>query len=284
MTFRFKDHVRPYYLEEPFDFCVFRPAALLLLKVLYPTPITPNQVSWFALLVAAVSGHYLSLGTRAGFLLGGIGILVFSVLDCADGMLARMKKNNGIMGEALDMFVDIMASISFFVGLSVGLTKTFAWSHYWFLPILSGIVIMVHASIYQFYKKRFCFHRDGAGTVLEDHLAKFRAYRDQIREEGGHYFDRVLLFIHLTFHKPQENAADVGGPYFSPEYVEKNRATLPLWAITAGSSHLGILGFALVFDQLKFFFAFSLFLSQLILIISSVAQAATAKQLGRIAS
>jgi phosphatidylglycerophosphate synthase len=282
MTLRWREHIRPYHLEEPFDFFVFRPAALAVLNVLYRTPVTPNQVSIFAMFVAFASGYCLSLGTSAGFFAGGAGILVFSVLDCCDGMLARIRKNNGILGEPLDMFVDIVATISFFSGLAIGLARKVEFGHFWYFAILSGLVIMVHAGIYQYFKKKFCYHRDGGDNAISDHLAKFRAHRDEVREKGGHYFDRLLIWLMLTINKSHEIAPGKAIAA-DPGYVERHRATLPFWALTGGSTHLGILGVTLLLDRLEIFFFFSLGLAQVCLLMAFAAQTAVAKQIRKLA-
>ena len=86
---------------------VCRPPAAVLVWVLKGTPITPNQVTFLATLVA--------LGSAALFILlpgwwGAIvAALVFElsfVLDCVDGQLARLKKTASKIGHHLDFLMD----------------------------------------------------------------------------------------------------------------------------------------------------------------------------------
>ena len=85
------DGVVSRYLNRPLS----RPAA----RALAHTPVTPNAVTGFTLLLACVAGAALALGWNVA---GGVGIQLVSVIDGVDGELARLKNMATRFGEVFD--------------------------------------------------------------------------------------------------------------------------------------------------------------------------------------
>ncbi|HWA77633.1 MAG TPA: CDP-alcohol phosphatidyltransferase family protein [Polyangiaceae bacterium] len=86
---------------------VCRPIAAVLVDGLKNTRVTPNQITMSALVVATVAS--LILLAVPGWLGLVLGILVFEfsyVLDCADGMLARLRGTASPTGHLLDFLMD----------------------------------------------------------------------------------------------------------------------------------------------------------------------------------
>ena len=79
--------------DETLTLYILRPIAFIIVKLLYPTNVTPNQVSYTAILFGLISAFFFSLGTLTGFLVGGLLYFFILILDCVDGMIARLKKN-----------------------------------------------------------------------------------------------------------------------------------------------------------------------------------------------
>ena len=71
------------------------------------TPITPNQVSFLAIAIAAASCGVL-IGWRdfTGLLVAGLGLQLAYVVDCVDGQLARVKQQSSPVGALLDFMLD----------------------------------------------------------------------------------------------------------------------------------------------------------------------------------
>ena len=49
--------------------------------------------------------------------------LLFNVLDCSDGQLARIKKNGTSVGRLLDGIADYIAAIAIYAGIAIGYTN-----------------------------------------------------------------------------------------------------------------------------------------------------------------
>jgi len=104
----------------PFDRYLIRPPASVIVKVVFATSITPNQLtltSFFFALLAAMA----FLGARPSyFALGGVLALVSTIFDAADGMLARAKGMTSRYGAFLDLFLDRVADFAVLTGASFG--------------------------------------------------------------------------------------------------------------------------------------------------------------------
>jgi phosphatidylglycerophosphate synthase len=86
---------------------VCRPVAAVVVHAVAGTRVTPNQITLAALVVALASAALLVvLPGHAGLV---VAIVVFElsyVLDCADGMLARLRKVQSVQGHLFDFLMD----------------------------------------------------------------------------------------------------------------------------------------------------------------------------------
>ncbi len=90
----------------------FLPAAQLLVSL----QISPNQVSWASLAFGFAAGACLSVG-HFGF--AAVCAALSGVLDCLDGMVARITDTASETGELLDATVDRYAEFFFLAGLII---------------------------------------------------------------------------------------------------------------------------------------------------------------------
>ena len=252
----YKKHVKPFWQEEFFDYMFYRPLAFLVVRGTYSLPLVPNHFSILALSTALISGCCLAIGGTAGFVYGGIGILLFGVWDCCDGMLARMKGNGGRYGEFVDMLVDVLSAFCFYGGLAWGLRET--GNLYPGLVVASGGILALHAGVYNFYKKQFIFYTRGnpRGRLEE------REHLERLRGESEAVWDRFLLGAFLLFARLQKREGSIV-LYNVEDYVKRNKGTLFLWGAIAGSGHLFLLACSLVARRVELYFGFALVFANL---------------------
>lgn len=102
---------------------VCRPIAAVLVHALRGSRVTPNQVTLAALVVAGVSAVLLlALPGRAGLV---VAIVVFElsyVLDCADGMLARLRNQQSVQGHLFDFLMDELKAFAILGAAAVRLS------------------------------------------------------------------------------------------------------------------------------------------------------------------
>ncbi len=93
-----------------------RPLSRPMARGLRPTPLTPNQVTAFTLLLAIAAGAMVAAGWNIA---GGIAIQAVSVIDGVDGELARLKDRATRFGGVFDAVTDRYADAVMLAGMTV---------------------------------------------------------------------------------------------------------------------------------------------------------------------
>jgi phosphatidylglycerophosphate synthase len=93
-----------------------RPLSRPVARGLRPTPLTPNQVTTFTLLLAIAAGAMVAAGWNIA---GGIAIQAVSVIDGVDGELARLKDRATRFGGVFDAVTDRYADAIMLAGMTV---------------------------------------------------------------------------------------------------------------------------------------------------------------------
>jgi len=83
-----------------------RPAASLIVRALLKTKVTPNQVTLASFFIGLAGAGCFALATREAFIAGGLLAEMSSIVDCADGMLARARGTSNEFGGYLDLLLD----------------------------------------------------------------------------------------------------------------------------------------------------------------------------------
>src|SRR5437660_420590 len=97
----YKKSLKMVEVEEYFDLFFYRPLAFLLVKTVYRTSITPNQLTITAIIVGLLSGFTFARGPHY-WALGAVLFALYNIIDCSDGQLARIKKNGTHAGRIVD--------------------------------------------------------------------------------------------------------------------------------------------------------------------------------------
>lgn len=180
-------------VEEPIDLALHRPLAFGLAKAAFPTPLTPNQLTVLSMvlgvagglvLYASGSGRAIGLTPIAGHVVGAAALFLAAVVDCSDGMLARMRKTSSELGRMLDGAADSVTSLAATLG-SVAVMM-----HFYTRPservavvVLSALTVYTsqfHTSGYDFYKNvylRMTVPGNREGEDLEDASLRWEAAR-----------------------------------------------------------------------------------------------------------
>ena len=114
-----------------------RRAAALLVKAVYRTRVTPNQLTWISAIAGVISGALFAQGEPAAFVAAGIAAQLSSIIDGADGMLARARGQCSSYGSHLDLFLDRIIDFSIFAGIALGAGRHFQVPHLLTLGLLA---------------------------------------------------------------------------------------------------------------------------------------------------
>jgi hypothetical protein len=111
--------------DQLFNVYVMRPLAAVLVAIVAPTRVTPNQLTLVNLVVFVVAAVMLvAMPTYTGGL-AAVAVLELSYcFDCADGMLARYKKIASKAGHLFDFFTDELKAVLLVSALGVRMWRT----------------------------------------------------------------------------------------------------------------------------------------------------------------
>jgi phosphatidylglycerophosphate synthase len=120
---------------------VCRPLGAVVVAAVQETRITPNQVTLASLVVATLSvGILLAVPGWAGLVLGAVVFELSYVLDCADGMLARLRNLQSTQGHLFDFLMDELKAFAVLGACSVRLWAERGYDAGYLLVGILGLV------------------------------------------------------------------------------------------------------------------------------------------------
>ena len=256
----YKSSLKMIWVEETIDLLFYRPIAFILVKLVYNTRITPDDLTLAAIITGISSGIVLAFGSSSTATAGGLLLFLFVVLDCSDGQLARLKGSGTKIGRLLDGIADYTVTAAVYIGIAVGYSKAPGQPAF-MVPLLalSGASIILHSALVDYYRTRFLNIVRHSDNSFNDGMTEFRrAYQDT----KGHIRKlpvRVIIFIYLLYSKIQRRVIGVkkidrNYSYSPEEYFVKNRVIIKFWLLIGPSSIRTSLIVCTLFERFDIFF------------------------------
>ena len=98
--------------------------SIRLTSLLIKTPITPNQITLFTILLGFLSGIFFSLGNYWFSLIAVLLLPLYLILDAVDGEIARYKKMSSSDGDFIDGVAHLILAPTIYSGITIGVFKT----------------------------------------------------------------------------------------------------------------------------------------------------------------
>lgn len=233
----YKSSLKKIEVEEIFDLYFYRPLAFLLVKGVYHTSITPNQLTVISMVFGVIGGFFYSVGTHHAFIIGAILILLYNVFDCSDGQLARLKKNGTAVGRILDGIADYLVSVAVYFGIAFGYANTSSNpTLWWIITAAAGFSNALQAGLLDFYRTRYLDYVLNRASVLDEGIKIFKDEFERLKNVKGRYFDKAVIWIYLKYSHIQQKVTDPkteeekNKPEISSkEYEKNNRWLIHLW-------------------------------------------------------
>lgn len=149
-----------FYADEIINIYLLRPLASILVWLVYPTRITPNQITVAAILVGFVAAWLYSLSTPTATALAGLSITLKDILDDADGQLARAKELYSRRGRFLDSIGDFLVNVAVFSVITWVVYQQIPSGTTILLGVLSLLGITLRVSYHVFYQVSFLHRED----------------------------------------------------------------------------------------------------------------------------
>lgn len=114
---------------------------------------TPNQITYFNIVVGFSSGFIAALGTPLSLFLAALILQIASILDGVDGEVAKLTKTSSQWGQWLDSISDNGTLASFLIGTTVGLGKLYPSSPILALSLLTfGSFLLIIGTMLTFLR------------------------------------------------------------------------------------------------------------------------------------
>ena len=222
-------------IEEYLDLFFYRPLAFILVKIIYPTNITPNQLTITAIFVGLISGFVYATGLPNSCIYGALLFMLYNIIDCSDGQLARLKKNGSHAGRIIDGIADYLATAAVFVGLGVGhFDKNYSLGLWWLLLVLAAISNIIQSAMVDYYRNRFLDYVLQRKSTFEEDLDSFRDEYNAIKDKKDMWLDRWIIRTYFKYSALQDKLTSKkrGEKLFKAtpeEYYKKNKTIAKFW-------------------------------------------------------
>lgn len=245
-----------YAIEEPVNYYFNRPLADVLVRFFAKyTPVTPNQVTFAAIIVGVAAGFLLTPGINPWLFAGALLFQFSQILDCVDGQLARLTGNSSDFGRLLDGAGDYIVAIAIWGGTIYGMQHSLTQQilHtiiptslplFWTVMGLAFISIAVHSLYYDFIKTKFgTILKSGRDQTEEEHREQFSKYRDKQLST----IQKMMVSVYKGYSKAQRALGT--GSFSKIDYtLEERQAVLReyrslfrLWSWLGPNSHFTVI-------------------------------------------
>jgi hypothetical protein len=240
----YKNSLKSIEIEEILDLIFYRPLAFLFVKTIYKTNLTPNQITGLALLFGLVADLFLASGNYFSLVIAAIFLIIYDVLDCADGQLARLKRNGTPVGRIIDGVADYIVTIFAYIGIGVGYAASAESPQiWWFLVIAAGLSNAFHAISVDYFRNRFLDNTQERANVLQDGLEEFREEYERLKTMPGKNFQKIIIRLYLRYSSIQSNVgSNQPEKNFNPKkYYSANKIIIHLWTYLGPTTQLTFL-------------------------------------------
>ncbi len=145
-------------VDELIDLYFHRPVAYMLLRPWEHASWrpTPNQFTLTGGAIGLLAAAVVMVATEGSLLWPLAAFLMFfaNILDCCDGMIARLTGQASTRGMLLDGMIDFIVGVSFWLAMSIRTAPDWGL---WTIPAALSIVlsILIHTGLYDHMRLRF---------------------------------------------------------------------------------------------------------------------------------
>jgi phosphatidylglycerophosphate synthase len=242
--------------EEFLDLVLYRPLAMIFVRLVHRTPMTPNGVTFLSFVAGIIAAWYFAQGTAAPLFLAGLWYAAANVLDCSDGQLARLQGSGTPLGRLVDGVVDWAISVAVFSGVAIGLQRLTGDTSVWYPVVGAGVSSALHAFMFDLHQQQFIATVRGQRNFVERELDVMRPELSRLNQSGGNPIRRLFLTIYVAYLDGQlrSRSSKLKGHQYSAEiYRARNKRVMRFWTLLGPTTNRTLLVVAGLVNNLWIF-------------------------------
>jgi len=282
----FRELLKSRDVEDPVNVWVHRPLAYGFVRTIFHTRITPNMVTFLAMLVGLAAGAFILLGISSppALIAGGALLWISAILDGADGFLARAKGLQSQFGRALDGAADAVVAIA-----TVFPTFIYLWLKHEdpiHLVVMFPTIYLAlnHMVFYDYYKESYLREtRVEAGGEGDDSAS----LKKRVAKLDGHpwIIRFAMKWVLLPYTISGERLVRLTNPSAGRDAMRYRRTEetaalyrkhhwgpMQLWALISLAPHSYLMALAIMFDRIDLYLWFRLVGANVILVAALIWQ------------
>jgi phosphatidylglycerophosphate synthase len=278
----YKNSLKMMEVEEFLDLILYRPLALVFVRTVYRTPITPNGVTFLSFLSGLAAAYCFAQGTASGLAWGGIWYATANVLDCSDGQLARLQGSGTPLGRLVDGVVDWAISVAIFSGLAIGMQKVTGDASVWYFVVAAGLTSALHAFMFDLYQQQFIAAVRGQRNFVDKELEKIRPELVSAHTMRNKPLRKIFLGLYVAYLEGQRRSRspEVEGHQYPPElFRAMNKNVMRFWTLLGPTTNRSLLVVAGLLNNPWLFIWPVLIIGNILLVVALVWQGRVLRRL-----
>ncbi len=270
--------------EELLDLYFYRFLGYGVVKMISWSNITPNQVTYLGMVLGLISAYFFYSGELTA---GAMMLLMANVMDCADGQLARLKKNGTYLGGVVDGFFDYIVGAATTISIGAYLCR-----HHEPLLIIPLILTAGLSRAFQNImvdQRRHFFNKSlmyGSDAFTEDELS-LRLHLQQAKEQGSGLLEKTILRCGITYIVLQRLGIRLTRVTFSDfkvfnAYPDQRGLLLRGWSFLGSTTHISLVIVTAMIDKVEWYFGITLIAGNIFLVTLILLETILVHRLGRI--
>ncbi len=144
-----------------------------VIRLLYPTSVTPNQITFISLFIGLASAGFYISETPNSLVWGAIFLYGKVFLDNVDGNLARVRGTTSRFGRFLDSLADFIVTVLVYIAVTIHLVRTTATPDYWILGFLGLLSCFLQSTFFVFYLANYtslvgCYEKNRVDETITE--------------------------------------------------------------------------------------------------------------------
>jgi phosphatidylglycerophosphate synthase len=256
----YKNSLKMSEVEEVIDLVFYRPLAFLVVKSVYRTRITPDHLTIAAIIMGLAGGCTYAFGLQFSCVIGAVFYLLFNILDCSDGQLARLKKNGTSVGRLIDGFADYVATVAIYAGIAIGYSNNPEQPSLMLIWLsLAGISTIIQESLVDYYRTRFLDIVMKSKNTFDEGIEEYKNEFEIIKNQKGKWLDKIIIYLYLVYSNVQRKLAsrrkrEKSFSATPQDYFDKNRIIIRFWVFIGPSAKITTLIICSLFCRFDIFF------------------------------